>query len=151
MPHDDLAATGHALIEQCRYMVLASADASGTPWSSPVYFAPVTFRELVWVSRPEARHSRNIAQRAEVSLVVFDSSAPIGTGTGVYIEALAAPVAATERDAALAAFSRRSLAHGGRAWDERDVSGEAALRLYRASAVEQFVLGPDDRRVPVTL
>jgi predicted pyridoxine 5'-phosphate oxidase superfamily flavin-nucleotide-binding protein len=40
-----VGAPGHAaqtvrdIIEASRYLVLATADAAGRPWSSPVYFA----------------------------------------------------------------------------------------------------------------
>jgi len=41
------------------------------------------------VSSPEVTHSRNIAVRPEVGIVVFDSQAAIGTGQGVYMSAAA--------------------------------------------------------------
>ena len=49
--------SARAIIDANRYMTLATADAAGRPWPTPVYFAPVAYRELIWVSRPEARHS----------------------------------------------------------------------------------------------
>ena len=51
-----------------QYMVLATADAAGLPWASPVWFAANDGREFYWVSRPEARHSRNLAVRAELGI-----------------------------------------------------------------------------------
>ena len=33
------------------------------PWPTPVYFASAGYREFVWVSSPEARHSQNISVR----------------------------------------------------------------------------------------
>jgi nitroimidazol reductase NimA-like FMN-containing flavoprotein (pyridoxamine 5'-phosphate oxidase superfamily) len=70
------------LIEASRYLVLATADAAGRPWSSPVYFAHIGLTEFFWVSSPDVTHSRNIAVRPEVGIVVFDSQAAIGTGPG---------------------------------------------------------------------
>jgi pyridoxamine 5'-phosphate oxidase-like protein len=52
-----------------RYLVLATADATGRPWSTPVYFAHLDFAEFFWVSPPGAAHSRNIAVRPEVGIV----------------------------------------------------------------------------------
>jgi hypothetical protein len=40
----------------------------------------------LWVSRADARHSRNIAARATVSAVIFDSAAPEADAQGVYLE-----------------------------------------------------------------
>ena len=132
-------------------MVLGTADRAGHPWTSPVYFAPAGYRELYWVSDPGTRHSRNIDARPEVSIVVFDSSAPISTGTGVYMSGTAEQVLGAQRAAGIECFSRRSLAHGGREWTVDDIEGAARLRLYRATATEQWVLDEADRRVPVVL
>ena len=35
------AQTARDIIEASRYLVLATADAAGRPWSSPVYFAHI--------------------------------------------------------------------------------------------------------------
>ncbi|MFI6561083.1 pyridoxamine 5'-phosphate oxidase family protein [Streptomyces sp. NPDC050534] len=143
------------IVDAGLYMVLATADGEGRPWSSPVYFAHVDCREFVWVSSPGVRHSRNIAVRPEVGIAVFDSSAAIGTGQGAYMSAVAEAV--EEADAAervLDVFSRRSLTHGGRVWTLDDVRGDSGMRLYRAVAVEHSILAKDgrpDHRIAVEL
>ena len=147
----DHVATARTIIDANLYMVLATADQAGRPWASPVYYAPAAYREFLWVSRPEAKHSRNLSARSEVSIVIFDSSVPIGTGGGVYMSAVAQELAADEQAEGIAIFSRRSLAHGGHEWTLEDVRAPAALRLYQATALEHYLLGKDDRRVPVTL
>ena len=131
--------------------MLGTADADGRPWAAPVYFAHDGYRDLIWVSKPDARHSRNIEVRPEVSIVVFDSTVPIGSGGGVYMEATAAEVSEAEREAALVTFSRRSVAHGGGEFSAAEVLPPARLRLYRATASEQFVLDDRDNRVALTL
>ena len=40
---------------------------------------------LFWVSSPQARHSRNLAARPQVSIVVFDSQVPVGSAAAVYM------------------------------------------------------------------
>jgi nitroimidazol reductase NimA-like FMN-containing flavoprotein (pyridoxamine 5'-phosphate oxidase superfamily) len=35
----DLEASGRSIVDDNLYMVLATADADGRPWASPVYFA----------------------------------------------------------------------------------------------------------------
>ena len=54
-------------------MTLGTADESGRPWVSPVWFAHSGYREFFWVSSPDARHSINLAARPEVGIVMFDS------------------------------------------------------------------------------
>jgi nitroimidazol reductase NimA-like FMN-containing flavoprotein (pyridoxamine 5'-phosphate oxidase superfamily) len=105
----DAAATAKAIIEANLYMVLGTADEGGRPWVSPVYCAAVNYREFFWVSRPETLHSRNLVARPEVSIVIFDSSVPIGTGQGVYMAATAEEVTGDARVDAMDVFSRRSL------------------------------------------
>ena len=142
------------IVDGSRYLVLATADAGGRPWSSPVYFAHAGYREFYWVSSPEVTHSRNIAVRAEVGISVFDSSAEIGTGQGVYMSAVAEVVGEADAVAALDVFSRRSVGHGGRVWTVEDVRGDSGMRLYRAVADAHWMLAKDgrpDHRVPVRL
>ena len=150
------AQTVTGIIEASRYLVLATADAAGQPWSSPVYFAHIDFAEFFWVSSREVRHSRNIAVRPEVGISVFDSHAAIGMGQGVYMSALAELLQdSAEAARGIEAFSRRSVRHGGREWTSEDVGPGAGLRLYRATADAHWILAkdgtPDHRvRVPLT-
>jgi nitroimidazol reductase NimA-like FMN-containing flavoprotein (pyridoxamine 5'-phosphate oxidase superfamily) len=148
----DLTALARSIIDANRYMTLATADEVGRPWASPVYFAHDGYSELLWVSSPHATHSRNIAARPGVAIVIFDSTQPIGTGQGVYMAAQAEQV--VDPEGGMAVFSRRSLAHGGTEWGPERVQGSARLRLYRAVASQQFMLDPDrepDQRTPVAV
>lgn len=147
----DPVALGRAIVDANLYMVLGTADAGGRPWVSPVYYAPSGYREFFWVSRPEAEHSRNLVARPELGIAIFDSSVPISTGRGVYMRAVADEVSGGDAERGIDVFSRRSQLHGGSAWTMEQVQAPAPLRLYRATAIEQFVLSRDDRRVPVDL
>jgi nitroimidazol reductase NimA-like FMN-containing flavoprotein (pyridoxamine 5'-phosphate oxidase superfamily) len=152
---NDAAQTAADLIEASRYLVLATADETGRPWSSPVYFAHLGFTEFFWVSSPDVTHSRNIAVRPEVGIVVFDSQAAIGTGQGAYMSAVAALVEGDAETArGIEAFSRRSIAHGGHEWTSEDVRPDAGMRLYRAAANARWILAKDgqpDHRIPAPL
>jgi nitroimidazol reductase NimA-like FMN-containing flavoprotein (pyridoxamine 5'-phosphate oxidase superfamily) len=142
------------IIEANRYLVLATADAAGRPWSSPVYFAHIGFTEFFWVSSPDVTHSRNIAVRPEVGIVVFDSQVAIGAGQGVYMSAVAKLLEDSETARGIEAFSRRSKAHGGLEWTSENVRHGAGLRLYRATADSHWILAKDGRpdyRIPVPL
>ena len=76
----DLRAAFEEIVSGNEYVVLATADEQGVPWATPVWFATEDFDELFWVSRPDARHSTNLAVRPELALTVFDSRQPAGTG-----------------------------------------------------------------------
>jgi uncharacterized protein YhbP (UPF0306 family) len=142
--------TADEILAANRYMTLSTADASGRPWVSPVYFA-YEGSELFWVSYPHRRHSRNLAERPEVAIVVFDSTVPIGGAEAVYMEGRAEQLAGAGREHGIAVFSQRSLAHGAGAFTLADVEAEDGLRLYRAVVSERWLLGDGDHRVPAEM
>jgi nitroimidazol reductase NimA-like FMN-containing flavoprotein (pyridoxamine 5'-phosphate oxidase superfamily) len=154
MNQQDLGSVVREIINANMYMVLGTADESGGPWVSPVYYASAGFTEFYWVSSPEVRHSRNIAVRSRISIVIFNSQAVIGTGQGVYMSATAEQLTGSDLDRGIELFSRTSLGHGGHEWKREDVQAPALYRLYRAIALEHWVLDPaghPDHRTPVTL
>jgi nitroimidazol reductase NimA-like FMN-containing flavoprotein (pyridoxamine 5'-phosphate oxidase superfamily) len=150
----DLAATAREIIDRSMYMVLGTADEAGRPWVSPVYFAAREYSDFYWVSLPDAQHSRNLAGRPEVSIVVFDSSVPIGTGQGVYMSARAEGLEGEELVRGIEVFAHRSEEHGGRSWSADDVRPPAPHRLYCATVERHWMLDkearPGDRRTHVT-
>jgi nitroimidazol reductase NimA-like FMN-containing flavoprotein (pyridoxamine 5'-phosphate oxidase superfamily) len=148
----DPAATVRAILAANRYMTLATADADGRPWASPVWFATADLWEFFWVSWPHVRHSSNLATRPDVAIVVFDSQVQVGEGQAVYMAATAEEVPDAEVERGLGVFARESLAQGLREWARADVLPPASLRLYRAVASEHFLLGNErDERIPVGL
>jgi pyridoxine/pyridoxamine 5'-phosphate oxidase len=140
-----------AVIDANQYMTLATADENGRPWASPVWFASADYREFLWVSSPEARHSRNISVRPDVAIVIFDSQQRPGIGEGVYLSATAEEVPEADVERGLAVFSPISEAKVGVAWASSDVQALARLRLYQALADQHFVLSSKDERIPVSL
>ena len=148
MTEQDLGAIARSIVDTNRFMTLATADESGLPWASPVWYAPADYRELFWVSSPEARHSRNLAQRPQLAIVIFDSHEP-GGWKALYMSAVAEQL--TDVDGGIEVFSRRSAEQGLPLWTRDDVLSPARHRLYRATVSEHFVLDSHDQRLPVTL
>jgi pyridoxine/pyridoxamine 5'-phosphate oxidase len=145
------AADAKRIIDANVYMTLATADAEGRPWASPVWFAHEDYTRFVWVSKPDARHSRNIAARPQAGMVILDSTVRQGAPEAVYVEAEAEQLGEGEQEGSLAVFTRRSEALGWPGWTIEDVRPPAPLRLYRATASALFVLGPNDERIEVSL
>jgi len=143
----DLATAAREIIDSNLYVTLATADAEGRPWASPVWFAYEGYRDFLWISRPEARHSRNLAARPELALVVFDSTVAPGDAAAVYVEGHGEELEGHELEHAIAIYSRRSEATGLAAWSAADVTAPARQRLYRATASVHFLLGSNDVRV----
>jgi uncharacterized protein YhbP (UPF0306 family) len=148
LPGDrDPATAARQIIDANAYMTLATVAADGLPWATPVWFAHRDHVEFFWISRPQARHSRNLAARRDVAIVIFDSSVPVGGAQAVYLEAEAQELDGAERDRAVEVYSRRSIEHGAGPLTSADVSAPAPHRFYHAIATTHFVLGPGDQRV----
>jgi nitroimidazol reductase NimA-like FMN-containing flavoprotein (pyridoxamine 5'-phosphate oxidase superfamily) len=145
----DVDEAARAVVDANRYMTLGTADASGRPWVSPVWYAADRYREFLWVSSPGARHSLNLAERDELSIVIFDSTVRPGDGVAVYMTGTAGQLEGAELERGVELFSRASVADAAPAWGVDDVSGSAQLRLYRALVAECF-LGRSDERERVS-
>ena len=153
----DLADMARRTLASNKFLVLGTVDPSGRPRVSPVWFSLVDYRDAYWLSSPTAHHSRNIEERPDVSIVVFDSTADPHTGQAVYLEATAGQVPDDELAVACGEAFRGVSAE--LAYSPETLQDEPFV-LYRArvTAWEVHVRGRDfgdgsgpDRRVPVEL
>jgi len=140
-----------SIVDANTYLTLATGDEHGNPWASPVWYATADYREFVWASTLEARHSRNLASRPELAIAIFDSRQPPGTGEAVYLAARATRVPDAELDRCVRIYATASEAQGLPTWTRADVEPPARLRLYHAVAGEHFILARGDRRLPVVM
>lgn len=148
---EERAELARAIVDSIAFMTLATVNTTGIPWASPVWFAHADYAEFLWISRPNTRHSRNIAANPRVAIVIFDSRTPIDTGRGVYLEAHAGEVTdETEIERRMMIFSETSVAQGGSGWTAAEVRPPAAFRPYRATVRTAF-LGVNDSRTEVQL
>ena len=151
MNDDRDQALARGIIDKSLYMVVSTADQSGQPWASPVYFAHSDYRDFFWISQPDATHSENLRERREVGIAIFDSSQSIETGEGAYVLGVARELPAHETAEGIEIFSKRSVTHGGEEISAEDVSPPARHRLYQATAEAIYVLDDHDHRVEVSL
>ena len=78
----------------------------------------------------------------EISIVIFDSTAPKGAGQAVYLSATAEQVPDDDLDRALAVYPGSA---EGAARDNREqLQAPGPYRLYRATAYEWSILCPRD-------
>jgi nitroimidazol reductase NimA-like FMN-containing flavoprotein (pyridoxamine 5'-phosphate oxidase superfamily) len=150
MTHDDLADHARAIIDANLYLTLGTSDQDGRPWTSPVYFAPGGDREFYWVSATDARHSRHLAERPQVSMVIFDSTVAPHHGRAVYAVGEARELSGSDLDRALGAYPR-SDGRGATPVTREEVTAPSPYRLYRAMAADMWVLCPREPRQPCPL
>lgn len=150
MTHDDLAAHAQAIIDANLYLILGTADPDGRPWTSPVYFAPAGDREFYWLSATDAQHSRHLAERPQVSIVIFDSTVAPYHGRAVYAIGEARELSGSDVDRALEAYPRPDGA-GVTPFTREEVTAPAPYRLYQATVSDLWVLCPREPRQPCPL
>ena len=141
--HSDLDALARRVIDVNQYMTLATLDSDGRPRLSPVYYTPARYADFYWVSSPLARHSHNLAERPEVEIVIFDSTAIVGQAEAVYLTAAARAIADGELEAVCPEAFRA--ASGAPRFEPAELRDDAVLRLYvaRLTACEVLVPGRD--------
>src|SRR5919204_1068749 len=63
-----------SLLRESKLCAIATVNADGSAHINTAYFAYGERFEIVWCSAPQARHSRNIRERARAAIAVFDST-----------------------------------------------------------------------------
>jgi len=147
---EDIDAYARDLIDANLYVTLGTADADGTPWVSPVYFATADHAAFYWMSAIDAEHSRNIAQRPQISMVIFDSQVPPYHGRAAYLTATATELAGDDLVRALDIYPG-SPSRDATGVDLADVTPPSQYRMYRADVTEASVLCPREPRQPCHL
>ena len=92
------------------------------------------------LSIPETKHSRNIAKRSQVSIVIFNSQVPVGKAQAVYMSAVAEELTGSDLERGLIVYIGRfqdPTRHGVRDTRLEEVCPPGLYRLYRAVALEQ--------------
>jgi hypothetical protein len=146
-----LAAHARELIDGNRYMTLGTADADGNPSVAPVFYATADYASFYWMSPADSVHSRNLAVRPQLGIVIFDSTVPAYTGRAVYLTATAQELAGSDLDLGLQIYPGPATRGGGDAVPHEEVLPPEPYRLYRAVASACSVLCPRDAMQPCLL
>ncbi|MFB9237369.1 pyridoxamine 5'-phosphate oxidase family protein [Plantactinospora siamensis] len=146
----ELAAHARTLLDTNAFLTLGTVGPDGRPWTSPVYFAAAGLREFYWCSEADAVHSRNLAERPPVSIVVFDSRVRPYHGRALYAAGTAVELDDADLDRGLRVYPGPS-DRGGTALTLDDVTGSSPYRLYRATATDVWVLCPREPGQPCPL
>ena len=85
--------------------VLATVNADGTPWATPLHFVH-DGTALYWFSSEDRAHSDNVARQPRVSAVIFSPDESEGP-KGVYVSGTAKLLDEGERSAALELVKQR--------------------------------------------
>jgi len=138
MAMEDAPRKARQLITDTPHLTLATADASGKPWSCPVYFAHDQAFTLYWVSFSRTVHSANIRVRPQVGISILGEP-PDHEDEGMYLDAVATELHdLTEVERAIEVRRTRPQDRKFAVTVPGDVLGDAAWRIYRAVPVAAY-------------
>lgn len=125
------------LIQDLKYMTLATAALDGQPWNTPVFYAYDGKQTFYWGSRHNTRHSQNIALNEQAFIVIYDSTITPGHGEGFYAEVVCKELdRSTEINLAIEFLHTR---FGEPYMTPAGVQGSAEFRLYKAIVKNAWV------------
>ena len=146
------------IITENQYMTIASVDEQGNAWASPVAYVFDDNFNFYWVSVPGSKHQRNIKNKPEISMAIFDSHQLWGEGVGVQMVANVEEVSVRKIVEVSKLYFSREYPYGNAsgAFGEglKDLLKGKIYKFYKAIPAKVWVPDPDsdvDARVEVTL
>jgi len=161
--HPDLGDIARAVIDANLYMILGTAGEDGHPLGHPRLLLGGGIHGLLLGLLAGVDALPQHRRTAAGSIVIFDSQTPIGTagvpvGEGdvhsaqaVYMSGVALEVTGVEVSRGVDIFSRGARAQGAGEWTKERVQPPAHLRLYRATASQQFIICPVNHPEPCSI
>lgn len=129
-------------LDTIRYCTLSTVDADGLPWAAPVFYVYGNDGDIYWWTDVESQHSRNIAHNPTIYITIFDSTAPEGEGSGLYIRAAARVVPENEIAHAREIYNRFARTFR---LSPRDTEGDCPMKLYVAMPEKMWVNAESSR------
>ena len=129
-----------AILSKIQYATLATVTPEGKPWNSPVAHEIDENYVVYWFSDKENQHSKNVRANPHVFIVIYDSTAPEGTGEGVYIEA-----DVEELNNADEINKVRNTKKGKVVDDANEFLGDAVRRCYKATPKRMWMNDAEEK------
>ncbi len=128
----DLDKRAKEIIEQIRYITIASVTEDGMPWNSPVFAAYDKDYNFYFSTHTDSQKAKNIKNNPNVFIAIYDSTVPPGTGEGVYIQATVQQINGLDEIKRLY-HDILMPRHDNHFWDIAALSGDGPIRLYKAT------------------
>lgn len=123
-PASRLQRIARALLDAVPLCAIATVSADGGAHVNTAYFAWSSRFEIVWLSAPEAHHSRNLERHRSVAVAVFDTHQSWGgRDRGIQMFGTASEARGTAKREAERIYARR--------FKEYEPGGLEAYRFYR--------------------
>lgn len=113
-----MTAVTRQLLDASTLCSIASVSANGQPHINTAYFAWDGSINFVWMSEPEAQHSRNVRTNGAVAIAVYDSSQVWGDpDRGIQLFGSADEIEGEAMREAKAIYGRRFGAFSDKDWE----------------------------------
>lgn len=117
------------ILSAVRYATISTKDDTGKVRAAPVWYVFDEQQMLYWWSPINSRHSQNIVRDSEVYITIFNSTAPEGEGSGLYIRSKAEQVPNELLDEVITRYNSTTTKFK---LSRENTTGNAPTRLYRA-------------------
>jgi uncharacterized protein YhbP (UPF0306 family) len=126
-----MAEAAGRLLEASSLCAIATVGSDGSAYVNTAYFGLSPDLALVWMSEPEAQHSRNIRERGTVAIAVYDSAQTWGRpDRGIQLFGSAREVADPREGEAV--YARRFPAY------DREKLGAYRFYVFRPDRIKLF-------------
>jgi uncharacterized protein YhbP (UPF0306 family) len=132
MPRGRLERAARRLLDAVTLCALATVAPTGRAYINTMYFARADGWDLVWISAPDSRHSRNVRERGTAAIAIFDSRQRWGgKDRGIQVFGRA-------RELRGAAARRAMGAYGDRFEHDDEILGRYAAYRLRPTRLKLF-------------
>jgi len=128
------------ILSKIQYATIATVTPEGKPWNSPVAHEIDENNIIYWFSDKENQHSKNVRENPFAFIVIYDSTAPEGTGEGVYIEADVEELADADE-----INNIRNAKKGKVVDDANEFLGDAVRRCYKATPKRMWMNDAEEK------
>lgn len=134
------------LIETMQYLTLATVDAHGDPWITPLFYTFDSDYQFYWYSRHSAEHSLNLLHHPTVAISIYDQNMTDKNATGLYMKGIVQEVPPVDVEKVAELYVTRSYPGETEIRNEflnmtADFKDAAPLRFYRFTAQHAWALG----------
>lgn len=153
-PYKTYSEKARHIIEKNKYMIVATSDKKGRPWAAPVFFAFDNKYTFYFLSAVDSKHAENIKENPNVSIVIFDSTSPVGLSDGVQMEAKVSLVGEKDISKVIKTYCDRlfpdSSIPATQRYQPDEYMGASEFRFFKVEIVMAYVTGVD-RRISIDL
>ncbi len=142
------------ILEQNKYMIIATCNKDKIPWAAPVFFTYDKEFNFYFLSATDSQHVKNLMENPNVALQVYDSNQPLGFAEQVQILGKALEVEKKDLKKVIELYCERLFPNSDipptQRYNPDEYSKPAEFRFFKVAILKTYTTGPD-RKTEVDL